>query len=156
MTKGSGSKIFGAPLSPSPSCPTLVAVFSNHWNSQSQRSKFHIPWPAHDLFNFFICKSAESCLSASTFLLNNACFLSLTLLLCWPWALDNSWNASYTVSGNQSFPVNHDRMYTRVFQKNTFSKKLKAEPTTHQPGGLFKQIQKDFWFRPSLRLPPAT
>ena len=33
-------------------------------------------------------------------------------------------------------------MRTRVFQKNTFSIKLKAEPTTHQPVGQFEQIQK--------------
>ena len=37
-----------------------------------------------------------------------------------------------------------DEVVIKVFQKNTFSKKLKAEPTTHQPGGLFEQIQKDF------------
>ena len=27
------------------------------------------------------------------------------------------------------------QLYIRVFQKNTFSKKIKTEPTTHQPGG---------------------
>ena len=42
------------------------------------------------------------------------------------------------------------RVSNRVFHKNTFSK------TTHQPGGWFEGIQKDFSFRQSLGGPRVT
>ena len=47
-------------------------------------------------------------------------------------------------------------LYTRVFQNSRFSLKKKAEPTKHKPGGYIERIQKDFWFRLSLRGPLAS